>query len=243
MFNLRKGLPIGAITWGAGAIGQASTSTLINDLRGRFSGKDSGRADWQIDAGAHTIEAVALKLKEFVYSECYVPTFGSWPSKPSLGFVVAGYSSGAGLAEECRIDIDAKGDCRGPNIVRPLDQCGLTWNGEPEAISRLVLGHSPDLSAVLEKQLGVPQAQIPTAMQIITQQLQAQVIIDSMPIQDAIDLACFLVDMTEKYSRYTPGAVTVGGPIEIAVITKHEGFKWVDRKYYFERELNPEDSQ
>ena len=26
---------------------------------------------------------------------------------------------------------------------------------------------------------------------------------------------------------------TVGGPVEVAVITKHEGFKWVQRKHFF----------
>ena len=44
--------------------------------------------------------------------------------------------------------------------------------------------------------------------------------------------------MTINFSRFTPGAATVGGPVEVAVITKHEGFKWVDRKLYYPRELN-----
>lgn len=240
VFNLRKGLPIGAITWGAGAIGRASISTLLKDLRRRFAGDDSSHAEWHIDPEAYSIEDIAKRLKEFIYDECYAPTFGAWPSKPVLGFVVAGYSVHVDMAEEWRIDIDEQGNCSGPTPLRPLDQCGLTWNGEPEAISRLILGYSPALPSVLEKQLGVPQAQIPQAMQILTQQLQAQVIADSMPIQDAIDLAYFLVELTEKFSRYTPGAATVGGPIEVAAITKHEGFKWVDRKYYFSRDLNPE---
>jgi hypothetical protein len=26
---------------------------------------------------------------------------------------------------------------------------------------------------------------------------------------------------------------TVGGPIEIAAITKHEGFKWIERRHFF----------
>jgi hypothetical protein len=31
---------------------------------------------------------------------------------------------------------------------------------------------------------------------------------------------------------------TVGGPTEIAAITKHEGFKWVQRKHFFPRDVN-----
>ena len=33
---------------------------------------------------------------------------------------------------------------------------------------------------------------------------------------------------------------TIGGPIELAAITKHEGFKWVARKHYYGEELNRE---
>ncbi len=62
-----------------------------------------------------------------------------------------------------------------------------------------------------------------------------------MPIQDAIDLAEFLVHTTVGFTRFKRGAPTVGGPIESAAITKHEGFKWVRRKHYFDRSLNPED--
>ncbi len=60
-----------------------------------------------------------------------------------------------------------------------------------------------------------------------------------MPIQDAIDLAEFLVSATIQFVRFTPGEPTVGGPIEIATITKHEGFKWVSRKHYYDTRFNP----
>jgi len=33
----------------------------------------------------------------------------------------------------------------------------------------------------------------------------------------------------------------VGGPIEIAAISTHEGFRWVKKKFYFSREMNPEE--
>ncbi|MEK6373740.1 MAG: hypothetical protein AABO58_13720 [Acidobacteriota bacterium] len=238
VFNLRKGLPIGAITWGSGAIGHASTSTLIKDLRARFSG-DPAHKDWHVDPQSYSIATIAERLKTFIYDENYVQAFKDWPQKPELGFIVAGYSAGSQRAEEYTIRVDNQGTCSDPTPVRAIEQCGATWNGEPEAISRLLLGYSPRLRTVLLDKLGVDPAQIDAAMQIIQRELAVPVINDAMPIQDAIDLAGFLVHLTEKYSRYTPGAPTVGGPIEIAAITKHEGFKWVQRKYYFTRDLNP----
>ena len=32
---------------------------------------------------------------------------------------------------------------------------------------------------------------------------------------------------------------TVGGPIDVAVISKGDGFIWIERKHYFRPELNP----
>jgi len=62
----------------------------------------------------------------------------------------------------------------------------------------------------------------------------------AMPIQDAIDLSIFLVESTIRFSKFAPGAPTVGGPIEVATITKHERFKWIQRKHYYKQELNQE---
>ncbi|QDU69639.1 hypothetical protein Pla86_47580 [Planctomycetes bacterium Pla86] len=52
-----------------------------------------------------------------------------------------------------------------------------------------------------------------------------------MPLQDAIDLAEFLVDLTCRWYRSRLGAPTVGGPIEIAAIEEHQDVRWVERKY------------
>jgi hypothetical protein len=50
-----------------------------------------------------------------------------------------------------------------------------------------------------------------------------------MPIQDAIDLADFLAETAKRYFRFLPGADIVGGDTDIATVTRHEGFKWINR--------------
>ena len=57
-----------------------------------------------------------------------------------------------------------------------------------------------------------------------------------------ISLAEFLVDLTIKFTRFLPGAKMVGGSVEVAAISKYEGFRWIKRKHYFDRALNREDS-
>ncbi len=239
IFNLKKGLPIGAITWGSGSIGPAAISTLAKDLRRRLAGDDAAHADWAINPNNYTIQGVADKLREFIFTELYVPAFRDWPEKPDLGFTVAGYSSGETMAEEFRIEI-VNGTCGPPQSLRNRADTGVAWSGEPEAISRLLLGFGTRLPVILEQNLGVPHDQIAPAIQVIQQALTAPLVMAAMPLQDAIELAEFLVDLTIKFSRFTPGPPTVGGPIEVAAISKHEGFKWIKRKHYFSRELNPE---
>src|SRR3989304_513009 len=128
VFNLRKGLPIGAVTYGAGEIGGASISTLIKDLRMRFSGEDPTHSEWHIDNAAYKICDVAKNVKKFIYDELYEPSFKDWETKPFLGFMVAGYSSGELMSEVYTISI-TNGVCEGPTLIRNQKQSGINWNG------------------------------------------------------------------------------------------------------------------
>lgn len=240
VFNLRKGLPIGATTWGLGSIGQASISTLMKDLRRRFSGEDPSHHDWHLDAENYTVEAVANRVREFMYEEQYVPLFDSQSPDPRLGmgFLVAGYSAGETIADEFEIHMDTGGSAA-PVRVRAQTDVGIAWHGQPEAVSRVVLGFGTALPSVLVDRLGVPEEQTAAVIDVLRESLGANLVVPAMPIQDAIDLAEFLVGLSISYSRFMPGASTVGGPIEVAAITKHEGFKWIRRKYYYDRRLNP----
>ena len=192
VFNLYKGLPIGCITWGSGSIGNASISTLTKDLRRRFMGEDPEHADWGLDPDKYSIESIAKRARQFFYEELYAPEFKDVGGKPDLGFIVAGYSAGEGLAEEWRIQI-VNGDCLAPELLRPKNVAGISWSGEPEAINRIVKGHGTILPHIL-KELGVPDEQIGPAMNQIISRLEVPLAPAPMPIQDAIDLAVFLVD-------------------------------------------------
>jgi len=237
VFNLYKGLPIGSITWGSGGIGNSSISTLIKDLRKRFMGFDKTHQDWKIDKESYKMEDVAKAVKTFFYDEQYKKFYTDPKVQPVLGFIIAGYSTNEELAEEWRIFI-SNGNCEGPTLLRPKEISGIAWDGQPELLYRIIKGHGTGLQVVLEN-LGTPKNQIPTVIQNIESQLEVPLHHPAMPIQDAIDLANFLVEATIMFSRFAPGAPTVGGPIEIAAITKHEDFKWVDRKLYYSDKLNP----
>jgi hypothetical protein len=236
IFNLYKGLPIGGMTWGAGSIGTASISSLAKDLRRRLMGEDPDHLDWRIQPETYTIQEVAARIRQFMYDEKYAPIYQNAPTGPETGVLVSGYSAGQTLAEDWLVVITQNAPA--PVLPRAIDDVGAIWYGQGEAVARIVKGYGGDLPQAL-MQIGIPLNRIPQAMDQITQIVNVPLMVAPMPIQDAIDLGEFLVHVAIMFSRFTPGAPSVGGPIEIAAITKHEGFKWIKRKHYFTSVLNP----
>ncbi len=64
-------------------------------------------------------------------------------------------------------------------------------------------------------------------------------IVSSLPKDELAAMAEAFVNLTKFRRRVTPERETVGGPIDVAVITKADGFVWVKRKHYFDAALNP----
>ena len=234
IFNLRKSWPIGAMTWGRASIGGRSIATLTKELRSRFSGERPGYEEWTLDPAAYTITDVSERVKSFFYDEQYAKD----PSEDALGLAIAGYSAGSDAAELRTIEMDQTG-CVGPAEAVPLGHPFVGWWGQQEAISRLMNGFSPRLGQALE-QLGVPESDISGYMSKIRDKTAIPLAFAGMPVGEAIDLAGFLVEATIKFVRFAPGHQMVGGPVEIASMTRYEGFKWIKRKHHYPQSLNLE---
>lgn len=236
IFNLRKGLSIGAMVYGAGGIGASSVETLSKDLRRRFSDVNDG-AYYLGDT--YTIEEVAIRSRRFLYEESYLSAFAQPPADFFMGYRVCGYSGQASLPEVWEFII-AGPDCGIPYQIQGVNEFGLRWAGENEALDRLMLGAASGMMHWLT-QKGLVQPQDADALQTeFINQFCSPLALPAMPIQDAIDVAKFAVETAAKYAKYGLRPETIGGPIELAAITKHEGFKWVSRKHYYSEELNRE---
>jgi hypothetical protein len=114
----------------------------------------------------------------------------------------------------------------------------VNWDGEYEPLNRLVLG----VGGAFVEAAREAGCEIDREKELkIMGKLHEQMAVSAMPVQDAIDLARFLVETTGGYVRFcvSKQPKTVGGLVEIATITKHEGFKWVQRKHFYPTLLNP----
>lgn len=234
VFNLYKGLPICAMTAGMGSIGMAPIHALAKDFRRLMK---TGGSEYFIDRDSYSIEAIATMARKFLFEEKYLSLEEPLPAPHSLEFWVGGFSSGAETHELWKIQI-VNGQCEAPLRLRGMGESGVNWGGQPSPVQRLLIGYDPILADALTA-AGVSDDDLPQLMSMIRARTEVQLHDAAMPIQDAIDLADFLVETAKRYYRFLPGADTVGGDTDIAVVTRHEQFKWIKRKHFYSASLNP----
>ena len=62
--------------------------------------------------------------------------------------------------------------------------------------------------------------------------------IESLPLSELAAVAETFLSTSQIYKRVNPETETVGGPVDLAVISKGDGFVWIKRKHYFSEDLN-----
>ena len=234
IFHLHRDLPIGLATWGGGHIEAASISALAKDLRRRMMGRDPSHGDWSLEADNYTLEQVADRLVEFMHGELYSKTAPA--DAQVIGFFLAGYSSGNRHPEGWLITLADPAVAPTPAKVWDMKDVGWRAFGQPDTIARLLNGFAPSLQQAVDPL--VPAAK-KAAMKAAFDAEGRAAVVAPMPFADAIDLPRFCAQVTIGYTRFLPGPDLVGGPIDIAAISRHEGFKWTDRKHYYPQDLNP----
>jgi hypothetical protein len=133
------------------------------------------------------------------------------------------------------------------------DYQGLVEQGVEELLSQhleLVLDAIPRASETTRQRIR-ETVQAPTAERV--DQLRAALaeirrqywwlpivqVVSVLPKDELASMAESLVNLTALKRKVSLSAETVGGPIDVAIISKGEGFVWAKRKRYFSLEDNP----
>lgn len=220
--NIVEGIPVGVMVAGSGGIGNESVDTLLKDLGVRLRGDDARYPDWKLDPRDYTVEQVALRVRQFLFEEKVRAYAGSVSSQIRL----CGYSAGRPLAEAWDVLLSHTG-CPPPVCVQREEDFGPRWAGDGEALDRLVLGVSSRFAGLAEEQ-GIVSPQGQDVRSGVAPALYELLFLEAMPLSDAAELAQFLVETTIGFIRFSVSRQkTVGGPVEIAAISKHEGFHWI----------------
>ena len=62
--------------------------------------------------------------------------------------------------------------------------------------------------------------------------------VEVLTVKELAQVASTLVSLSSFQQQMSLGRQTVGGPVDVAVISKGDGFIWIDRKHYFRPDLN-----
>ena len=233
VFSLHKRLPIVGMTAGLGHFGPASINTLTKNFRVDLM---QGRLADQLDLDAYAIEDIVGLLNRY-FREKFAEIDPPPAASNIFEFWVGGYGANDDKGSVWKIVIHAGSQRQPMQLAGPEQNEIVMWGGQDQAIKRLIFGFDDNLQAMLVS-FGVTDEAATAVLEQLRQGTQTPLVHSTMPIQDAINLADFLVDVTKQYYRFLPGANTVGGSTDIATVTKHEGFKWIKRKHYYPESLN-----
>ena len=222
--QLIKGLPIGVLISGDGAVGSRALISVMQDFSVRAALRGSACF---VDKGSYTLEEVSTKLRDYILE---VSRACLSPIRSAL--ILSGYSADAPLPETWSIRFDGL-DPIEPELVWGEDEYGLSWEGQAGCINRLLgdVPHSGFNEA--EAQLAEVSLFNQTSSDSPTDEMDSPMLVTpGMPLLDAVDVARFLMETSLAFERLRADRQlkTIGGPVDLAVITRHEGFRWVQRK-------------
>lgn len=209
---------VGAVTYGAGAIGAASPRTAhsyIPEFEQGIAGADR-----------FTTEEFAQQLGAFFLTKWNA---GGMPNPTPPGaemiFLVGGYDDGEVYGKVYEIKV--------PNSMTPVEQqagsFGIAWGGQTGPTERLLNGYDSALPALVQQHLGLDDTQRDALLLHLKTTLGLRIPYPFLPLQDCVDLAIFMIRTTIKLQTWLVDVRGVGGYIDLATITR-DGIDIIQQK-------------
>jgi len=207
---------VGAVTYGLGALGGRQPRTAHSYL-----------PEFETELPTEmrlSVEEFAGRLGDFFrrrWSEANTP-----PEADAMVFLVGGFDEGEAYGRVFEVSI--------PNSPEPVeksaDEFGITFGGQNEIAGRLLGGYDPRLQALMAANVHLNAAQSANFRQKVLQDLAMPIPYQFLPLQDCVDLAIFLIQTTATLQRWTTGVRGVGGAVDVATITRTDGFRAIQEK-------------
>jgi len=188
-----------------------------------------------IPAGSN-VQAIAARLWTY-FSALYQQHITQNPNtvlpagQVAVGFFVAGYDPGSRVGSLFALDIPSAAAPATPG--RTSTSPGPWWIGQVDVVARIVNGYDPQITNLpllqAAEQAGAAKPQLDKLSYIIPW--------NAMTVQDGIDFAVSMIQITTIIQKFAAGTVLqpgglagVGGPIDVAVVKPGGTVTWVQRK-------------
>lgn len=209
---------VGVVTYGQGALGTLEPRTAHSYMP-EFEAEVNA-----VGVGRLSVQDFTQRLSDFFvdrWNGANMPQ-GADP----MFFLVGGFDEGTNYGRLFQVSI--------PDSPAPIEQAanefGISMGGQTEYVGRLLGGFDGRLPGIVRAALGLDQQQETTMVQEIRKQLNTAIPYQFLPLQDCVDLAIFLIRTTVAIQSFTVGLRGVGGSIDVATITRMEGYQAIQAK-------------
>lgn len=205
---------VGAVTYGLAAIEQRTAHSYMPEFEAELS-------DERASVKEYSERLSAFFMKQWEHADAPTPWAG-----PSMTFLIGGFAEAEAYGEIWKFEIPQQPS---PSCEHKAGQFGVMWGGQLQTISRLIHGVDPRIHAVLDGIDGLT-GDVAQAVNEAVAAFPMRIPLDTMPLQDCVDLAIFLIRTTIAAQRLTIDMRGCGGPIDVATITRRNGLEFVQRK-------------
>lgn len=220
LIQLHDELPIAVLLTGSNAIGGGTVQFCARVIKQAFTASDN--PELKVDTTSYRLQDIAATTTKILTNAIK----RHWDNDThSLCLVFAGYSSDSFMPEVWEAAIQFRGTTvTGPNQTLGTEETGVRAYGQPQVVERIICGFDRILMSELAQLM-------PTdTLTEVLRKHRWDAIGPFVPLPDAAALARYLVEATADISPYVPSHVTVRRPVDVAAISKHNGFRWIDRK-------------
>jgi hypothetical protein len=210
---------VAAVTYGAGSIGQNPRTA------------HSFLPEFETELGSKrlSVEDFADRLGEFFFRQWKdagmpIPV----PPEQEMVFLIGGYDKDAAYGRVFELHI--------PSTPKPkerveMGQFGGVWGGQRSIVDRIIHGFDPAAIPAFWDVLQVPvQNQRPDLEEQLRSRLTLKLPVQFLPLQDCVDLTIFLIRATILTQKWIVDVRGVGGAVDVATITRTDGFRPVQLK-------------
>lgn len=212
-------ITIGVVTYGMAVIGQQNPRTAANFIPEFEASLPKERL---------SVLDFAEKISEFYLKQwrSTMPPDDKIGNMPNMTFVIAGYNPDDVYGQVFIVEI--------PRVPKPVErskgsECGMTFGGQHDIVSKIMMGYDIRLPEVLQKGLNLTPEQEAKVGELL-KQFQLAVPLQVLALQDGIDLACFFIRTTMDAQKLSMGIRGVGGAIDVAVIKRNTNLQFIQRK-------------
>lgn len=213
---------IGAVTYGLGALGLQEPRTAHSFIA-EFESK---LPEAKSNGGRLGVEEFADRLGDFFMKQWSKSTQHN--NEDPMIFLVAGYDENQPYGSVFQVAI--------PTAPKPVEQnggvgaFGVSWGGQDIFVRRLLAGFDIRLLEYLKEKFDLDDDSVLQTANELRGKLQPPIPFQFLPLQDCVDLAIALIRITIELQSFMVDIRGVGGHIDVATITRNEGFQAIQEK-------------